>query len=78
MGDLGGTQVRLELYRGRQQLAQGHKLTRDSKTLSEDILQAMKEWGELIKGEQVEAAVFGIAGPVDEGRGVVPVLVDVP
>ena len=30
------------------------------------------------KGALVEAAVFGIAGPVDEARGVVPMLIDIP
>ena len=30
------------------------------------------------KGAQVEAAAFGIAGPVDEARGVVQMLIDIP
>ena len=29
-------------------------------------------------GAKVEAVVFGIAGPVEEARGVVPVLIDIP
>ena len=41
----------------------------------EDLVTALTEMKCLGK---VEAAVFGIAGPVDEAKGVVPVMIDIP
>lgn len=51
-------------------------MTKDSQILIDDIQLALEEM--VPEGAQVEAAAFGIAGPVDEAQGVVPILIDIP
>jgi glucokinase len=75
VGDLGGTQIRFELYHGRNPLKKWHKLTKDSTNLIEDIKAAIESFQ---IGQNIQAAVFGIAGPVDQAKGIVPILVDIP
>jgi len=53
--------------------------TKESKNLIEELKEAIKEVtedGYLVS--KIDAAVFGIAGPVDELKGEVPYLPDIP
>jgi glucokinase len=43
VGDLGGTNIRLELFKGRESQAKWHKLTKDSLVLIDDIEFAIEE-----------------------------------
>jgi glucokinase len=77
-GDLGGTHIRLSFIeilpdKNFKILQTWNKKTKDSKNLINDLLQAINDT-KLFP----EAIVLGIAGPVDECRGEVPILVDVP
>ncbi len=79
-GDFGGTHLRVsfvEIFKSKLDyvvLKTWSKLTKDSTNLIEDLALAIKETGMI----NANAAVFGIAGPVDEIRQEVPILVDVP
>jgi glucokinase len=78
-GDLGGTQVRLSLFdvnKSRHEpVYEYFGKTMESTTLEDEILKALAG---APPDSVIEAAVFGIAGPVDESRGEVLVMVDVP
>lgn len=80
VGDLGGTQVRLRVYNTSSEVVYSEDtLTKDSTSLVVTLgcfLERFKESKGLTEGHCIARAVFGIAGPVEEG-GVVPILVDI-